>query len=303
MLGGQFIKLVMPAVAALLLVACSNPSLEKLRHTPPKGTAFQNELAKLYMTYAQVEQNLSHYESSSRFAEKGLQAAYGNDVQPFEPVVSEHFSEEEASQFAEHRLHIEDMLDDETKRVDPVAAAGAIFFYDCMMDQQIKSNAAAAKGAVGETEEWQYCSDQWQAVMGDLREVRSAVIADQSLADVAPPPTVEQERYLIYFALDDFSLNDAAERTVALLYEELTKKTGARNVTIAVHGHTDTTGGDRYNMMLSNRRADTVKQMLVSLGLSPDDIQTYGFGETDLAVPTADGVLEPQNRRVEIVSN
>ena len=287
-------KLVVSAAIVLPLVACANPSLEKLRHTPPKGTVFQNQLAKFYLTYAEVEQKQGNYQSSSIFAEKGLQAAYGNDVLPSEPTLADIDDPEILSQFAEHHFHVVDLLNDKTKRANPIAAAGAVFFYDCMLDQQQYAPRS---------EEGLYCSEQWQQAMGDLREARSGLIASESLSDVTSAAVAPVERYLVYFALDDYSLNDAAERTVQLLYEELTKQTGAKQLTISVNGHTDTTGSDRYNMMLSNRRADTVKKMLVVLGMQSEAIEAYGFGETDLKTPTADEVLEPKNRRVEIVVN
>ena len=70
-----------------------------------------------------------------------------------------------------------------------------------------------------------------------------------------------------------------------------------------VEGHTDSFGTDEYNMNLSERRADTVKDWLVqNMGIEPDRIQTQGFGKTHLIVPADRSVEEQQlNRRVEIV--
>jgi outer membrane protein OmpA-like peptidoglycan-associated protein len=70
-----------------------------------------------------------------------------------------------------------------------------------------------------------------------------------------------------------------------------------------VEGHTDSFGTDEYNMNLSERRADTVKDWLVqNMGIEPDRIQTQGFGKTRLIVPADRSVEEQQlNRRVEIV--
>ena len=66
-------------------------------------------------------------------------------------------------------------------------------------------------------------------------------------------------------------------------------------------GHTDKSGPDDYNMALSLRRANTVKNALVSEGVPATAIAVVGRGETQPLVQTADGVREPQNRRVEIV--
>ncbi len=76
----------------------------------------------------------------------------------------------------------------------------------------------------------------------------------------------------------------------------------AGNLTrITVTGHTDTVGPAPYNQALSERRAAAVKRQLVADGVTDGDIAASGVGKAGLLVPTADGVREPQNRRVEIV--
>lgn len=72
-------------------------------------------------------------------------------------------------------------------------------------------------------------------------------------------------------------------------------------VTVQVTGYTDTSGSAAYNMRLSQRRAVHVAKVLNKMGVPPQAIAVAGRGETDLAVPTPDGVREPRNRRVTIV--
>ena len=72
------------------------------------------------------------------------------------------------------------------------------------------------------------------------------------------------------------------------------------NSLIDVYGHTDSTGSDAYNQTLSENRARTVANYLVSRGVSSARIRSQGFGET---MPVADNVSEAgrsKNRRVEI---
>ena len=72
------------------------------------------------------------------------------------------------------------------------------------------------------------------------------------------------------------------------------------NSLIDVYGHTDSTGSDTYNQTLSENRARTVANYLVSRGVSSARIRSQGFGET---MPVADNVSEAgrsKNRRVEI---
>jgi outer membrane protein OmpA-like peptidoglycan-associated protein len=69
---------------------------------------------------------------------------------------------------------------------------------------------------------------------------------------------------------------------------------------IRVEGHTDSTGSESYNMNLSQRRADAVKNLIVQRGLSTARIETMAYGET---MPVADNSTETgraMNRRVEI---
>lgn len=69
---------------------------------------------------------------------------------------------------------------------------------------------------------------------------------------------------------------------------------------IEVDGYTDTTGSDQYNLDLSQRRAESVANVLADDGVNPARLSPRGFGETHLKVPTGDNVNEPRNRRVEI---
>lgn len=69
---------------------------------------------------------------------------------------------------------------------------------------------------------------------------------------------------------------------------------------IRVTGHTDTVGSLTVNDRLSRERAQTVVGILQAQGISTKLLEAAGRGERELAVPTADNVDEPQNRRVEI---
>ena len=70
---------------------------------------------------------------------------------------------------------------------------------------------------------------------------------------------------------------------------------------VIVIGHTDTVGNDAANDVLSRQRAEVVRNAFVARGLAADKLVTVGRGKRELAVPTADGVSEPRNRRIEIL--
>ena len=118
-------------------------------------------------------------------------------------------------------------------------------------------------------------------------------------AVVTPPPAAEAARtYLVFFDWDRADLTARARQVVA----EAAKATTRVQVTrIEVNGYTDTSGTVKYNQGLSVRRAQTVANELVRDGVPKQAISIQGYGQTRLLVPTADGVREPQNRRVEII--
>jgi outer membrane protein OmpA-like peptidoglycan-associated protein len=69
---------------------------------------------------------------------------------------------------------------------------------------------------------------------------------------------------------------------------------------VTVIGHTDRVGTDAENDVLSLKRANTVRDMLIQIGIRDGAIEVVGRGEREPLVRTADGVSEEKNRRVEI---
>jgi peptidoglycan-associated lipoprotein len=69
---------------------------------------------------------------------------------------------------------------------------------------------------------------------------------------------------------------------------------------IAVYGYTDDIGTQKYNLQLSQRRAEAVRDYLVQAGISPTIMTTKGFGKSDPRVPGDSEQARAANRRVEI---
>ena len=104
--------------------------------------------------------------------------------------------------------------------------------------------------------------------------------------------------FMVFFDWDRSNLSQQALATIGQAAQAFKTKGSAR---ITATGHTDTSGPENYNMALSLRRANAVKDALVRNGVPATAIAVVGRGEQGLLVPTPDGVREPQNRRVEIV--
>jgi hypothetical protein len=113
-----------------------------------------------------------------------------------------------------------------------------------------------------------------------------------------PPPAVQASSFMVFFDWDRSDLSAQAQNTIQQAANTY-KSTGAARITAT--GHADRSGPDNYNMALSLRRANAVKDSLVRNGVPAGAISVTGRGESQPLVPTADGVREPQNRRVEIV--
>ena len=114
----------------------------------------------------------------------------------------------------------------------------------------------------------------------------------------APPPPPAPRNFLVFFDFDKATLTPRALDIVRQAAE--VAKSG-QNTRVTCTGHTDTSGSASYNLALSLRRANAVKNALVKEGVSAEAISVVGRGKLELLVPTGDQVREPQNRRVEIV--
>jgi iron complex outermembrane receptor protein len=114
----------------------------------------------------------------------------------------------------------------------------------------------------------------------------------------APPVLTPVRTYLVFFDWDRADLTERARQIVA---QAAQASTHVQTTKIEVNGYTDLSGTAAYNQKLSIRRAKTVEAELVHDGVAESEIDIHGYGETNPLIPTAKGVREPQNRRVEII--
>ncbi|HTT81600.1 MAG TPA: OmpA family protein [Stellaceae bacterium] len=116
-------------------------------------------------------------------------------------------------------------------------------------------------------------------------------------APPAPPPMVRKV-FLVFFDWDKAAITPEGTEIIRRAADAW--RAGSP-VMIQVTGYTDRSGSPGYNQRLSERRAHNVAVALAGFGVPQTEMMVSGRGENDNRVPTANGVREPQNRRVEIV--
>jgi outer membrane protein OmpA-like peptidoglycan-associated protein len=102
----------------------------------------------------------------------------------------------------------------------------------------------------------------------------------------------------ILFATGKYELSQDANLKLARLSGVILAHPGLK---LRIEGYTDTTGTESFNLTLSSKRADTVRQFLVQQGLKPEDVTSVGMGQADPVAPNDTAAGRQQNRRVEII--
>jgi outer membrane protein OmpA-like peptidoglycan-associated protein len=133
----------------------------------------------------------------------------------------------------------------------------------------------------GQEQQTTYAEDDVQQRYGDVLDVQPA-----------RPFT-----YTLFFVSAMTQLTPQSRESLEQVREKIRSFPAAQ---VTVIGHTDRVGSDAENDALSLRRAGTVREMLVQIGIPRAAIEVVGRGEREPLVPTADGVSEEMNRRVEI---
>jgi outer membrane protein OmpA-like peptidoglycan-associated protein len=112
--------------------------------------------------------------------------------------------------------------------------------------------------------------------------------------------TVYEETYTlenVYFDLDKATLKPESHDQLDKLARTMKQN---KNMVIEIAGHTDSQGSKEYNLRLSQKRAETVRQYLINKGISPDRVTPKGYGE---AQPIGDNDTKEgraKNRRTEV---
>ena len=126
-----------------------------------------------------------------------------------------------------------------------------------------------------------------------------------AIVDGAPMTAVEMlaqtegtlsERTL-YFEFDSAKLTS---ESISILETHGNFVAGNGEVSVRLEGHADERGSREYNIALGDRRAQSVRRVLLFQGASSDQVETVSYGEEEPAVSGHDEAAWGKNRRVEL---
>jgi OOP family OmpA-OmpF porin len=274
-----FWKFSVIALAAVTISACAGTELQQARKMQPTGSPYGVELSRGYLEYSREEYNEGDYKESDFAALRSIAAGKGQSVAPAE-IGRYHLPADKVGELTTARQRIVTAQGKGGESVAPSDLARAQVMFDCWIHEQEENF---------EPEEINACRNGYLAAMGAV---------EMAMMPKAPPPVaMAPGDYLVFFDWNKADITPEAASILKTVAANAKKMAGAK---IVATGYTDLSGSADYNMGLSERRAEAVKADLVGEGVPAANITTIGRGEADPLVPTADGVREPQNRRVQI---
>jgi outer membrane protein OmpA-like peptidoglycan-associated protein len=217
-------------------------------------------------------------------------------------------------QFAEDARRLTEQRKEEERIANEKAAAAAT----AKSEAESKAAAEAAEAKRKSDTEAQRQADLAAAKQAKLKAAQDAAQADaersrKAAADLRAQLLEQFNRVLttrdtprglvvnmgdVLFATGKYDLRPEAQIVLAKLSGIILSHPG---LNLAVEGYTDSVGSDDFNLKLSQQRADTVRDYLVTQGLQDSSVTANGFGKADPVADNDTPAGRQQNRRVEIV--
>ena len=303
----KLVNRVFALAAVVLLAGCWRGSpMDMANRAQPVGSPFTKYLSVEYRILA----NTLSGSDADFFARKSLAAVDGMLVAPESPVGGKDRDSDEISDMVESRGELMTMLENGGRDRAPDLSAVAQVRYDCWVSLH---KTLWRQGDINFPGETVSCREQFQATLDSLKQALSAA---QPPAAMPPPPPAEefpspitssprgadtplqQLSYLVFFDWNKYNISDSARDVLDTAAHDIRGRSDIKK--IIIRGYTDASGGEKYNLKLSQERADAVRKSLIAQGIPASKIRAEGRGKSDLLIKTRDGVREAQNRRVQI---
>ena len=296
------LKLQLPIICLLIFLggcSASYKQLSKMENKEPKN--FQEHLLSEYKKRASFEAEEMHdWNSAKLYSEKALKSLETDEIYPEETSYWK-IPEENINEIKIAYDNLMTIYKD-AKNIDPINLARAISSLDCWSEQQ--------------EENWQTwdinnCKNDFLKAMHNIYEKISTQENEQETSDnkdnnlenetkdevtIVTKNENKELMQIIYFDFDQFNLSEVSKDKI----KKFLNNYGSDINEYLVVGHTDTKGTNKYNLSLSIKRAEVVKEILINYGINQSSIKILGKGEESLAVDTPDDTKQPANRRVEI---
>lgn len=128
-----------------------------------------------------------------------------------------------------------------------------------------------------------------------VQQATSDPVATQEPAQPQQDATLALET-IFYFDYDDATLRPGAHAEI----EAHAERIKSSNQIVRIEGHADERGTDAYNKELGQRRAEAVRDLLVSMGVHASKIETVSMGEKSPVILGSGESVWQKNRRVEL---
>ena len=296
------LKYLIPFLSIIIFLSGCSASYKQLSTMESKNpSSFQEYLLNEYKQRATFEAEEMHdWNSAKLYSEKALKSLQSDEIYP-EEISYWKLPEENINEI---RIAYDNLMTiyKDAKKIDPYNLARAISSLDCWSEQQ--------------EENWQTwdinsCKDDFLNAMHDIYEKISVEEKEKETSNkeeknsnnetnnevtIVTKNKNEELMQIIYFDFDKFNLSEVSKEKIKLFLDN----NSSTIEEYLVVGHTDTKGTKKYNLSLSIKRAEVVKEILINYGIQQSRIKILGKGEESLAVNTPDDTKQPANRRVEI---
>lgn len=281
------LRAVLMATAALSLAACgANYDATGARSLPNQGEEFHRALQVDYADLAAAEKAEADWGDTKTFVQRARRAASGETFPP-EAITARALPQYSVNDLSAARSQLMTVLNDRTRAQLPVMAAMAQSGFDCWMQEQEEDR---------QPEDIAACRSSFNSALRALQAARQDPAPTPAAPATGEPAMPEQFR--IFFDFDSAELNAEGRAVVNSISEAHDQFNPA---TVLVVGHTDSAGSSDYNIMLSQRRAETVYNALAAQGIPQNDMRVEAYGEERPDVSRPDGTRERSNRRVDVI--
>ncbi len=271
------------AIAGLMVLglsACGTMEIDEVRTVEPAGADFNKALTREYQELSRFEADeMFDWIDAAEYARKGLAAARGEAVPPFE-LKDWNLPADKVDELADARATLMDLFAKGARERLPAAAADAQGKFDCWVEQQEENHQFDHIAA---------CREAFYAAIDILKEEDTG---GDTMGTVLPP-----KFHVIFFEWD----SDELDRVGYKVLDNAVAAINAHNSSATIVGHADSSGSKAYNDKLSERRSMNVRQAIIDEGIAAGKLTATHRGEADLAVPTDDGVKMRANRRATII--